>query len=148
MNVNAAGHHVAAAGVNDFAGVFRLNRVGKALDEAIFDQQILLYLPIGIDDEAIFNQYAHRNLNIPPQNAAGERTNNYSVASQLSGMAAYIAAQVTRCDFQVFSFGAWASGYLPGPKPITGMPWRPMMETPLVEKVHLSTTGALPNRPS
>lgn len=34
MNVDAAGHHVAALGVNHFAGLFCLNRTGKALDEA------------------------------------------------------------------------------------------------------------------
>ena len=42
MNVDAAGHHVAALGVNHFAGLFCLNRTGKALDEAIFNEQVLL----------------------------------------------------------------------------------------------------------
>ena len=31
-------------------------------------------------------------------------------------------------------------------KPMQGMPKRPRMETPLVEKVHLSTRGSFPNK--
>ena len=84
---------------------------------------LLLCLSVGVDDKAIFNQQAHRKPQTPAvDTAGGDAKSDYSVASQLSGIAAYMAAQVTRCDFQVFSFGACASGSLPGPKPITGMP--------------------------
>ena len=59
--------------------------------------------------------------------------------------AAYSAAQVTRSCFQVISLGAWAWLSAPGPKPTQGMPYRPWMDTQLVEKVHLSVRGpALP----
>src|SRR5665647_2229870 len=58
------------------------------------------------------------------------------------GMTLYIAAHFTRSSFQLTSFGAWAWASLPGPTPITGMPWRPAMATPLVENVHLSMRGS------
>ena len=57
------------------------------------------------------------------------------------GRAAYTAAQVTRSCFQVFSLGAWACASAPGPKPMQGLPLRHIMETPFVEKVHLSVSG-------
>src|SRR4026207_1118683 len=58
------------------------------------------------------------------------------------GMTLNIAAHFTRSSFQLISFGAWAWASLPGPTPITGMPWRPAMATPLVENVHLSMRGS------
>lgn len=41
----------------------------------------------------------------------------------------------------MFSFGACACASAPGGNPMHGIPLRPMMDTPLVEKVHLSVQG-------
>ncbi len=122
MNIDAAGHHVATFGINSVARLVRRYLGGQAADQTVFNEQILFSPAVGIDDDAIFNQYAHKHSRLPSRSEGGVAVNDYSVASQLSGMAAYIAAQVTRWDFQVFSLGAWASGSLPGPKPMTGMP--------------------------
>ena len=41
----------------------------------------------------------------------------------------------------MISLGACACASAPGPKPIQGIPLRPMMDTPFVENVHLSVNG-------
>ena len=96
MNIHAAGHHVAAAGVNDFTGLFNGYLFGQLADQAIFNEQVLSGPSVGVDDSAVFNQYAHINSRLPPRAAGGIEDYSDSVASQLSGIAAYIAAQVTR----------------------------------------------------
>ena len=57
-----------------------------------------------------------------------------------------IRDRVTRSCFQLISLGAWAWASAPGPKPTQGIPYRPWMDTPLVEKVHLSVKGRVLRR--
>ncbi|VXC70239.1 hypothetical protein YERSI8AC_130210 [Enterobacterales bacterium 8AC] len=59
VNINAAGHYVAAGGINNLAVGPWLN-VGCALaNDPILDQQILSVLPVAIYQNAVFNQPLH-----------------------------------------------------------------------------------------
>ena len=75
-----------------------------------------------------------------------------TVIENLPKSLALIATDVNSGQEKVFTSGPLsllirASFSLPGPNPITGIPNIPIIETPFVENVHLSTTGSLLKRP-
>ncbi len=123
MNINAAGHDIATCGIDSLARFGRGYPFGELADRAVFNQQILFCPAVGVDHDAVFLMSTRIKTPDSRRRAAGGITvQTYSVASQLSGIAAYIAAQVTRCCFRVFFI--WRMGFrlFTRPKPITGMP--------------------------
>ena len=66
MYINAAGKNIASRSVNHFARGGRRNLRVQLTNNAALNQQVLFCLSVGVNDNAIFNQYTHSTLQKSP----------------------------------------------------------------------------------
>lgn len=66
VHVHAAGHDVAAGCIDDLARQLWRNIVAELTNNTVFYQQILFCLSVSVNDDSVFNQYAHSRLQKSP----------------------------------------------------------------------------------